>query len=155
MDIAFDENTGLIVPGEHKLTLEEFEKAFVYNIRRREIFNGFLKLIDIFREIKCTHIYADGSYVTQKTYPGDIDICWHMHEDIDKRKEQLEKLYSICRPLFDLSKKENREFIQNEFYADVFPANSTEGTSGQMFKTFFQKDKHTGEPKGIIIIDLL
>lgn len=155
MDIVFDKNTGLLVPGEHKLTLEEFEQLFVYNYRRREIYTGFLKLIEIFRQIECTHLYTDGSYVTQKPHPGDIDVCWHMHEDRDKKNIQLEKLFRICQPLLFLNEKKNREFIQDEFCADVFPANTKEGVSGLMFKDFFQKDKHTGVQKGIIIIDLL
>jgi hypothetical protein len=155
MDIVFDENTGLLMPGEHKLTIEEFEKVFVHNDKRRLIFSGFQKLIEIFKHIECSHLYADGSFVTKKPFPSDIDICWHMDEDRDTRNKQLEKLIKICKPLFFLKEKTNREFIQNEFYADVFPANTIEGGSGLMFKDFFQRDKDSGEQKGIIIIDLI
>lgn len=155
MDIVFDESTGLLIPGEHKLALVDFEKTFVYNDRRRKIYSGFLKLIDIFNQIGCTHIYADGSYVTQKPHPGDIDVCWHMHEEKEKRDKQLKQLFALCRPLIFLNKKVNRAYVQHEFSADVFPANSTEGLSGLMFKDFFQKDKHTNTQKGIIVIDLI
>ena len=153
MEIVFDKNTGLLIPGEHKLTIDEFKEIFVYNDKRRLIFSGFQKLLGIFKQIECSHIYADGSFVTKKPFPSDIDICWHMDENKEQRNKQLKKLLEICKPLIFLN--DNREFIQNEFYADVFPANTLEGASGLMFKDFFKKDKHTGKEKGIIIIDLL
>ncbi|GAA4171900.1 DUF6932 family protein [Sphingobacterium ginsenosidimutans] len=151
MNIVFNEETGLLVPGEHKLTIEEFEKIFVYNDKRQQIYNGFRKLMTVFREIGCSHLYADGSFVTKKPYPGDIDVCWHMHDDIGPKIAQLTKLKAICSPIFEL----DRKFIKDEFCADVFPANQMEGGSGIMFKDFFQKDKHTNESKGIVIIELL
>lgn len=155
MEIIFDEETGLLTPGEYKLSIEEFEEAFVYNSKRETIFKGFQKLLKIFRDIECSHIYADGSFVTKKPLPGDIDICWHMNEDHTIRKRQLEMLYRLCPPLLLLGERSNRDYIQHEFCADVFPANTIESGSGLMFKDFFQKDKQTGNPKGIIVIDLI
>jgi len=155
MKIVFDEETGLLIPGEHKLSIEEFEEAFVYNSKRKTIFNGFQKLLKIFREIACSHIYADGSFVTQKPLPGDIDVCWHMDTDSTIRQKQLETLFKLCPPLLLLNEKKNRDYIQQEFCADVFPANMQEGGSGLLFKDFFQKDKYTDTPKGIIVIDLI
>lgn len=151
MNIEFDENSGLLVPGEHKITIDEFEKMFVYNDRRKEIYGGFQKLIAIFTEIKCSHVYADGSFVTKKPYPSDIDVCWQMHQDIGQRMLQLTKLKGICAQIF----KQDRDYIKEHFFADVFPANDKEGKSGLMFKDFFQKCKHTNEQKGIVVIDLI
>ncbi|WP_017259513.1 DUF6932 family protein [Pedobacter arcticus] len=155
MHIVFDKDTGLLIPGEYKLSIKEFEKEFVTNEERRIIFKGFQKLIKIFTAIECEYLYADGSFVTKKPFPSDIDVCWHMHNESSKRDQQLEALLKICPPLFFLNKIENREYIQKEFCADVFPANTKERDSGLLFKDFFQKDKHTDEPKGIIVIDLL
>lgn len=138
MDIVFDENTGLLIPGEHKLSIKEFEEAFVYNDNRRVIFSGFQKLIKIFIQIECSHIYADGSFVTKKPCPSDIDICWHMDSEKAKRDKQLQELLRICPPLIYINEKANRNLIQSEFYADVFPANTIEGGSGLMFKDFFK-----------------
>ena len=36
----------------------------------------------------------------------------------------------------------------------MFPAQLPNGTSGKTFLEFFQTDKRTGEPKGIIALDL-
>ncbi|WP_293887149.1 MULTISPECIES: DUF6932 family protein [unclassified Sphingobacterium] len=153
MNVIFDEETGLIVPGEHKLTIEKFEEIFVYNDQRSQIFEGFQRLLEVFKKIACSHLYADGSFVTQKPHPSDIDVCWHMDEN--NKDKQLFALLNICPQLLFLNEKANREFIQQQFCADVFPANTIEGQSGLMFKDFFQKDKNTGIQKGIIIIDIL
>jgi len=153
MNVIFDESTGLIVPGEHKLTLEKFKDIFVYNEHRVRIFEGFQRLLEVLREIACSRVYADGSFVTQKPHPSDIDVCWQM--DQNNKDEQLKALLNICPQLLFLNDKANREFIKKQFCADVFPANIIEGKSGLMFKDFFQKDKNTGTQKGIIIIDVL
>lgn len=154
MNIVFDEDTGLLVPGEHRMTLEKFKEIFVHNERRRYIFERFEQLFEVFRQIACSHLYIDGSFVTKKPHPNDIDVCWHMDDDREKRTTQLEALLRICPQLILLNDNGNRKFIEERFCADVFPANTTEGASGLMFKDFFQRDKHTNQAKGIIIIDL-
>lgn len=155
MDIVYNENTGLLMPGEYKMSFEDFEKTFVYNYKRRSIFVGFKKLLFILKEIDCDFIYVDGSFVTLKTLPGDIDVCWNMSNEKEFRNNQLHKLIEICPQLFYSDSGENREFIKTEFCADVFPANTIESECGLMFKDFFQRDKETELPKGIIIISLL
>ena len=77
-----------------------------------------------------------------------------MDEDREKRNIQLETLFKICPELILLNDPGNRKLIQDQFCADVFPANTTETASGLMFKDFFQRDKNTNQAKGIIIIDL-
>lgn len=100
MNIKFDEDTGLLVPGEHKLTLDKFEEIFVHNEHRRYIYEKFGKLLGIFSKISCSHIYVDGSFVTQKPHPNDIDVCWHMDEDKEKRNKQLEALLKYVHNSF-------------------------------------------------------
>lgn len=140
MNIVFNEDTGLLMPGEYKMSLKDFEKTFSYNYKRRSIFTGLKKLLVI---------------VTSKTLPEDIDVCWNMSNEKELRNNQLLKLIEICPELFYLNSDENREFIEKEFCADVFPANTIESECGLMFKDFFQRDKETELPKGIIIISLL
>lgn len=89
MNIVFNEDTGLLMPGEYKMSLEDFEKTFSYNYKRRSIFTGLKKLLVILKEINCDFIYVDGSFVTLKTLPGDIDVCWNMNKERDLREIQL------------------------------------------------------------------
>jgi len=67
---------GLLPPGKHTCTIEEVNQRFVYNNKRREIFEGLLKLIEVLKTVSCGTVYLDGSFVTSKPRPGDVDVCW-------------------------------------------------------------------------------
>ena len=41
-----------------------------------------------------------------------------------------------------------------KYFGEFFPARMTERGSGLTFLEFFQTDRHTGETKGIVAIDL-
>ena len=146
MVIKFNDDDALI-DGIHEMSLEDFKEKFVFNSRRGQIFKGFLILIDDLRAINCQTVYVDGSFVTLKEIPGDIDVCWDDGDDINW--ELLDSDYPI---FFDLDPP--REAQQLRYHADVFPANIYEGGSGKLFKDFFQQHKDTGNPKGIIKINI-
>ena len=44
--------------------------------------------------------------------------------------------------------------MKKKYKGDLFPAEIPEGASGKLFLDFFQTDKITGEPKGIIALDI-
>jgi len=140
-------NDGALPEGIHEMGLEDFKKQFVYNNRREQIFKGFLKLIKDLRAINCKTVFVDGSFVTLKELPGDIDVCWDDDDEIN-----LDLLDSDYQIFFDMDPP--RDAQQSRYHADVFPANTYEGGSGMMFKDFFQQHKDTGNAKGIIKIDI-
>jgi hypothetical protein len=129
---SLDQN-GRLPPGKHQATLAEVEEIFVYNAKRREIFEGLKKLIELLKSVNSGTIYLDGSFVTAKARPSDIDVCW--------------------QPLLQAT-KENRKYHKDVFKADIFPADIVEQNSKKYFLDFFQFDKDSGEKKGIIKIDL-
>ena len=140
---------GYLPPGIHVATLDEFINKFVYGIRRKQIFEGLLRLINDLKDIGCNVIYVDGSYVSTKERPGDIDVCWEMmfdptYLDFAKRKQ----------PIIFMTNGARAE-QHGRYNADVFPANVPEGATGLMFLDFFQKIKNTDGFKGIIKIELI
>jgi hypothetical protein len=44
--------------------------------------------------------------------------------------------------------------MKDKYKGDLFPAEIPEGTSGKRFLDFFQIDKKTEEPKGIISMEI-
>jgi hypothetical protein len=44
--------------------------------------------------------------------------------------------------------------MKAKYLGDLFPAEVEEGGSGRLFIDFFQIDKDTGVPKGVVLIDL-
>lgn len=89
----------------------------------------------------------DGSFVTIKRLPNDIDVCWE-DDNIDYNFAEL-----MLPILFDFDN--GRINQQNEYSCDIFPANFMESGSQKLFKDFFQQDKTTGLKKGIIKLPIL
>ena len=84
--------------------------------------------------------WIDGSFVTRKQAPNDIDGCWEYAADVD-----LEALH----PVFLLG---SRGPMKIKYGVEFFPAFAVEADSGLPFPAFFQVNRD-GEPKGILVID--
>lgn len=136
------EKEGYLPAGIHLATLNEVEVRFSYTVWRKELFKHLLILIEDLKTIECNAIYLDGSFTTAKRIPGDMDICWE-DEGIDYN--MVEQKIPI---LFDFD--DGRKNQQAKYKADIFPANLIEGSIGAPFLEFFQKDKTTGNLKGIV-----
>ncbi|MCY7392533.1 MAG: hypothetical protein LH647_13920 [Leptolyngbyaceae cyanobacterium CAN_BIN12] len=77
--------------------------------------------------------------MTTKELPGDFDACWSV-EGVDP--DLLDPV------LLDFSN--GRAAQKVKFGGELFPAELMEGASGKLFLDFFQIDKKTGKPKGIV-----
>ncbi|MCY4459033.1 MAG: hypothetical protein OXC26_01320 [Albidovulum sp.] len=91
----------------------------------------------------CRSLYLDGSFVSDKPKPNDYDACWNPH-GVDRRK--------LDPAFFDLR---NRRAAQKEkFFGEFFPSTTMADAQERNFVDFFQLEKFTGKPKGIVLIDL-
>ncbi|MDM1281934.1 hypothetical protein HXZ64_13375 [Acinetobacter indicus] len=132
----------VLPPGEHLATFKEIESKLAFNPHRKKLFDGLLKAAELLAKAGCQYLYLDGSYVTEKENPSDFDGCW------DAVNVNFGALHPILK---DFSN--GREAQKNFFGGELFP-NGRESGSGLLFKEFFQREKRTGLPKGIIIVDL-
>jgi hypothetical protein len=134
---------GLLPQGVHPTTLEEVLERFGGNERREQLLTGLVEALRLLRAAGCRRVYINGSFVTSKELPNDIDVCW----DIDGvNADTLDPVF------FDF--EDGRASQKTRFGAEFFPAQVPEGITGRAFLDFFQVDKQTGEPKGIIEIEL-
>lgn len=79
--INFD-SRGCITPNQIiSLSLQEFEKTFCHNAHRKVIFENYITFIEKLHTLGLTHFYQyiDGSFVTTKNYPKDIDFVTFIH----------------------------------------------------------------------------
>lgn len=138
------EKEGYLPPGIHLTTINEFEKRFAYNLKRKSLFKNLIRFISDIKATGCKAIYIDGSFTTTKLIPGDMDICWE-DEGLD-----YDKVEAIMPILFDFA---NKRLNQQRLYnADIFPAHFHATNTGILYIDFFQLDKSTGNKKGIIKI---
>ncbi len=138
----FDSN-GNLPEGIHYATFSEFVAKFAYNPKRAWLIDGLKLLMTTLRKANCKLIYIDGSFVTDKELPSDYDLCWSVHN----------VNYNEIAELLDFSAI-GRKKMETKYRGDIFPAEIPEGLSGKLFLDFFQQDKNTGVPKGIIAIEL-
>lgn len=134
---------GDLLPGVHFATWSEIEERLAFNPRRRRLLAGFQQACEKLRQAGCRLVYLDGSFVTTKEQPGDFDACW------DIQKVDDEKLDPV---FWDFS--QGRTAQKRRFLGEFFPAQLPEGATGKAFVEFFQVNKSTGEPKGILAIRL-
>ena len=133
----------ILPPGIHITTMSEVKERFAINAKRRMLFRGLEKGVDALIKAGCNQIYLDGSYITSKPSPNDYDACWDV---TGVRPEDLDPVLLI----FDLK----RQTQKNKFLGEYFPMHWVADHSGATYLDFFQIDKNTSSPKGILNIKL-
>lgn len=130
---------GNLPAGVHWTNWREFAARFGWNARRGKLLVGLKRAIDSLRMAGCREVYIDGSFVTAKDLPGDFDACWSV-KGVDP---------NLLDPVL-LTFDNHRAAQKAKYGGEMFPAELPEGASGLRFLDFFQVDKSTGRPKGII-----
>jgi uncharacterized protein DUF6932 len=137
-----DPSTGNLPPGVHDATWDELAAAFASTPERAQLLDGLLQALRALRAAGSQRAYIDGSFATAKDVPGDFDGCWEP-QGVDP---------NVLDPvLLDFSNK--RAAQKAKYGGELFPATAA-AIPGARFLDFFQQDKATGDPKGIVAIDL-
>ena len=83
----------------------------------------------------------DGSFVTGKSYPGDIDVIY------DDAQLDWDELLRVEPVLLEFDNQ--REAQKRKFGCEFFAASWDATINGEPFLWFFQRDRD-GHPKGIV-----
>ncbi|MCP4513894.1 MAG: hypothetical protein GY824_01520, partial [Delftia sp.] len=67
---------GNLPPGVHQADWDELTQRFGWTGRRRELLAGLEAALEPLREAGCRRVFVNGSFVTDKDEPGDIDVAW-------------------------------------------------------------------------------
>lgn len=132
----------VLPPGIHDTTLIEVEARFATTPHRKWLLDGFIRVAEALALAGCRHVYLDGSFVTAKPHPADFDGCWD-HVGVDPTK--------LDPVLLDFSNK--RAAQKAKYLGEMFIAGMPNGPDGP-FVDFFQIEKSSGGPKGILRISL-
>ena len=129
--------------GVHEASLTEVESRYATNAVRKKQMIGLKKMITALQKAGCRSVFLDGSFVTDKEKPGDFDLCW-LPVGVDAAK--LDPVFLDCSP--DGRKKQKAKYDGESFPSMANAGNNT------FFFNYFQKDKFTQKPKGIVRISL-
>lgn len=143
--IPAPDSDGNLPPGIHQATWAELVGAFGKNPLRAKLLNGLYRAAKELKKAGCKTLYVDGSFVSTKDQPQDFDGCWEP-AGVDGAKLDPVLLDFTNRRLAQKVKYSGELFISS-LRAELQPPHRT-------FLDFFQSDKQTGKPKGIIAIDL-
>ncbi len=144
MTIPAFTDKGILPEGIHQCTLEEAKERFATSEHRSALWHQLIQVIGIMRKHGLAGIlFIDGSYVTDKAMPGDIEIV------LDVRTESAEK---IGKAAIFFAKCHDR--LKTNFGIDWYP----NYPGGNDFTVFFQYTRPTertpsGTKKGILRIE--
>ena len=120
----FEEPSGLLPPGDHEATLTEIGERFCWNYRRKEIYKGLEYVAGELLSHQVERIWVDGSFVTKKERPGDVDVAYEVPLGADPdswgwlspgRRRDLKKVHRVdLLPDWPGQPQINRWFCQDE-----------------------------------------
>ena len=131
----------ILPAGVFDASIYEVEQRFAINEKRKILFGGLKCALDNLFISGCPQVFLDGSYVTAKPDPNDYDALW------DRRFVDP----SMLDPVF-LDFTYGTDPQKAKYLGEFFPVSAIEGGSRRSFWEFFQLEKQTGSPKGIIRI---
>ena len=134
---------GNLPPGIHAATWEEIIARFGGTAWRSELLAGLRDALENLRHAGCRRAYVDGSFATAEEAPGDFDACWEAAGVDPDRLDPVLLTFANARA----AQKER-------FRGELFPAEAAADPHGTRFLDYFQRDKLTGEPKGIVAFNL-
>jgi hypothetical protein len=149
-----DLDDGVLPEGVHICTLEELDKTFGVFRRTDQRLNLMKKLRSYIDEARAAEnaraVIIDGSYVTAKDEPGDIDLLLVLKREVDLAEEMRPAEYNV----------QSRRMVKRLYGFDIFTA--VDGSEAyEEFVSFFEKVKiseaqrYTGRlRKGILRIEL-
>lgn len=135
-------SAGLLIEGIHLSTWDEFIELFGWNSHRRRLIRGLAEAVELLAKAGCQRILICGSFVTDKDYPGDIDVLYDL---TGMDEDKLDPVF------FEFAR--GRAEQKARFGCEFFPSNMIERSSGKPFLEFFQTDRND-VPQGIIEITI-
>jgi hypothetical protein len=139
------DESGNLPPGVHDADWSELQSRFGTTPHRSGLLSGLREAALALKAAGCRRLYIDGSFISAKAVPEDFDACW---EAFGVNAKLLDRIL--------LTFDHGRLAQKIKYGGELFPASAVAETTApwRTFLDFFQQDKCTGKPKGIIAIDL-
>lgn len=150
--LKFNSTTGELKPGIYLMTLQEIKDHPVLgsNPERKMLLKNLEEACNFYWSYGITDIYIDGSFITKKTVPGDIDGVIGFNPGNDPRLMNILNSGSIWGD-FVPDEKSNKLKMWKKYRIEFWDANKKTELTGEPHLAFFQKNKDK-KPKGIIKI---
>lgn len=139
-------------PGIFETDFGELKEKMGWSRRRLALLEGLSSALELMADSGVRRVYVDGSFVTDKDRPNDIDGCYDLQERKEGQEGANDEELEAMAPIFPPSPA-NRVKAKETYGVDFFPAAATELGSGQPFLRFFQKDRQ-GRERGVLVLEI-
>jgi hypothetical protein len=137
--------SGVLPPDIHEAEdWAEVAARFGGTPQRVRLLTKLRRGLDNLRDAGCPWVLLDGSFVTSKPEPNDVDGCWEDAPTVDRSR--LDRCFLPRSVAEKLRQKA-------EYGMDFYRATSFEAESGKSFLEFFQSDRD-GRDRGIVRLNL-
>ena len=139
------DNRGKLPRGLHDASLHEIRRTLGFSDRRKALVDGlerYLRLWD--RHQLLESAIVDGSFVTDKYEPGDIDLLVVLKPEALYARTLKDLVQELCS---------DRNEIKERFGCEAFPVTGSESENYQGWLDFFSKDRK-GDIRGLLRVRL-
>jgi hypothetical protein len=130
----------VLPPGIHPASLDDIGSRFANTTARKHLFSGLVEGVANFKAAGCARLFLNGGFTGENPNPSDYDVCW---DPVGLNTKELDPVF------LDFSDK--RRSQKEKYGGEYFPM-TARATQQEFYFDYFQKDKFTGKPKGIIQI---
>ena len=135
----------MLPEGLYDTAIEEIRTTMGFTRRRLELIDGLVRYLDAWDRqnlLECTII--DGSFVTDKPEPGDIDILLVPTTEGLRSMEYANLVLELCL---------NRDETKERYGCEAFPVLGSDSQNYREWYTFFSTDRH-GNKRGLLRVNL-
>lgn len=138
-----DVTTGYLPAGVHQAALEEIEDRFGGSYGRKQLLAGLRHVVEQLRALGVVEIWVDGSFVTDKARPKDVEVVYKAPAGADTDS-------------WGLLSFGQRDLLKKYHKVDLWPFPSPQPLPHNPFKTqtiveFFSTDR-SGIEKGVVLL---
>jgi hypothetical protein len=148
MPIPDYEESGTLPPGVYLCTLDEIRERFGrfrISDRRSRLYRQLAEYAALARSSgEVQALIIDGSFVTEKVEPGDIDLIVVLRRDLLGEPELLPRVYNVV----------STRRVRKRFEFDLFVAPAESKLLMQQLDFFAQVRDKPGARKGLLRVDL-
>lgn len=124
---------GYLPPGLHRSDFTEIRQRFGNTDRRQELLRNLYDFVNVARKVGANRLILDGSFVTDKEEPNDIDAVLVTPDNLDTTTREVRILLES----------------KIRFNIHLFPVRESDEESFQQWVEFFGHDRD-GEPRGLV-----
>ena len=169
---------GLLPAGDYPMSLAELRQSYLVTGEgvdvlgwdsewRAQLVDNLELFVQQLRQVEVERIFVNGSFVTNKARPGDIDAYFeceaNQYPQIMIGLLQQEPLlpWDLVRRRIDPVSDLPKPIMWHEYRVEIFPHFTDhpvptgvrdEDENNLYFPTLFRRDRETGRPKGVIQI---